>query len=799
MLSPADADIVRREQAVPGLRTLLDPDEFATMLRGALAIGELGKVRPIYARYRPGTSCLAAYKLRVGEESITVYAKALRRDALGALRKVVEGPKVPGKLGPGAMIWEDRAVAMLIFPNDGKLEVLPRLVDDDTKKHLLSELLPDRPDLWESIVEGIRYKPERRFLARLLVGARPGAALKVYNQTEYAIGANNTAAVQSRGPLRVARVLGRSDRHRVLVLEWMAGQRLSELLLQPEPSLQSVRLTGAALAELHAQRSAALPRLARDREAATLLTAGEVLGILLPNLAQRANGLARELAERLAAEPQLHRPIHGDFKGQQVLVGGDSVAIVDFDHAAAGDPSSDLGLFLAHLEKEALRGDMTRNRLETVKGALLEGYRQVAGDIPGRIELHTAARLLQIARRRYRHRRPDWPESSEILLDRVDVILKTIAGNVFRTPPGRQAKGDIPVADAFGVAYDPAMPFLAGALHPSEVESQLERHIPQLYSGKARLSLRAIRVTRYRPEQRCVIEYDLDLERSDATSETITLVGKARARGPDELTFSLVASLWSGSFGTYSQDGISVPEPLGVVPAFNMWLQRKVPGVTAAHLMAGPDGIALVRRIAEAAHKLHRAGVPSSRSHTMADELRILHERLPRMAQARPEWADRVERLLSLCDRLGGAIPEPKVAGIHRDFYPSNVIVDGPRLYVLDFDLYCNGDPGLDIGNFLGHMTEHALRVLGDPAALADREDALAERFIELSGEGVRASLNAYATLTLVRHVHLSTQFPERRRFTEGLLELSEQRLGAVKPQDGEVQGGSQSGAAGHQ
>jgi hypothetical protein len=87
------------------------------------------------------------------------------------------------------------------------------------------------------------------------------------------------------------------------------------------------------------------------------------------------------------------------------------------------------------------------------------------------------------------------------------------------------------------------------------------------------------------------------------------------------------------------------------------------------------------------------------------------------------------------------------------------------------------GDPALDVGNFIAHITEQSLRTLGNAAALQDREQALEDRFIELSGEAVRVAVRAYTTLTLVRHIYLSTQFPERAPFTDRLIELCEQRL----------------------
>lgn len=333
---------------------------------------------------------------------------------------------------------------------------------------------------------------------------------------------------------------------------------------------------------------------------------------------------------------------------------------------------------------------------------------------------------------------------------------------------------NIPVIDPFNIAADPKMPFVAGAIKPLNVQQQFTKCLSQRHS---KVNLCAIRVIRHKPGRRCLIEYDLEIENSDPSSQVITLIGKVRAKGTDISSYQLQQSLWSAGFSDDSEDGISVPEPIGVVPEFQMWLQRKVPGKIATQLLPEANGTNLAKRIAEASHKLHQAGIPPKRRHAMADELRILHERLPMVAQMYPQWTKRLERVLAECDRLGATTPEPQLRGIHRDFYPDQVIVDGQRLYLLDLDLYCEGDSGLDIGNFIGHITEQSLRALGSPDALVDREAALEERFVELSGEVTRAAVRSYTTLTLVRHIYISTQIAERRPFTEALLELCEQRL----------------------
>jgi aminoglycoside phosphotransferase (APT) family kinase protein len=331
--------------------------------------------------------------------------------------------------------------------------------------------------------------------------------------------------------------------------------------------------------------------------------------------------------------------------------------------------------------------------------------------------------------------------------------------------------------DPFGAHADARMPLLARALDPDEVERHVLPRFAGTPAGPGRIALRAIRTVRYKPGRRCLIEYEFETTRPGAPPEVVTLVAKARARGADAATFRLLQALRARGFDEASPDGVAVPEPVAVIPELGVWVQRKVHGPAATAVLAEPGGVALARRLAEAAHKLHHAGVAARRRHTMADELRILHQGLGSLAECRPKWGRRLGRLCSACDRLGAANPTRDACGIQRDFYPDHALLDGERLYLLDFDLYCTGDPALDVGNCIAHITEQSVRTHGDPRALADREAALEDRFIELTGEPARPAVRAYALLTLARHVYLSTQFADRRAFTAALLELCEHRF----------------------
>ena len=437
------------------------------------------------------------------------------------------------------------------------------------------------------------------------------------------------------------------------------------------------------------------------------------------------------------------------------------------------------------------------------RNSLVAALERLLGDANLRTRMGIAARLR--AEEKFSVRR-----QVDQLLALWETTLQAARPNQSQTEVRASASRRILVSDPFNSATDPALPTVAAALDPVRARAGLKRQLPRLAGEDGVLKLAAIRVIRHKPGKRCVIEYDVRRIIGGEKAAKVTLIGKIRARRSGNEGYRQQEMVWNAGFDANSADGISVPEPLGVLSEFKMWCQRKVAGEVATKLLAGPKGVAVVRRIAEAIHKLHQANLPTEKTHTMADELRILRECFAKTAAMRPEWTGRIAKLQLACEGLGARVPGPKACGIHRDFYSAQVIVERGlqpaaslkqpevssihrdndcargsgvndalpgRLWLLDFDLFCLGDPGLDVGNFIGHVTEQALREHGDASALDEVESAMEERFVDLSGEAVRPAVRAYTTLTLARHVYLSTQFPERQHTTESLLELCEQRL----------------------
>src|SRR2546425_987977 len=92
MLSLPDADLVRRDPALPGLGTVLDPARFVAALRAARPELEIEAVQVGYVHYKPGRECIVGYRLPRSERApepsepvtlpgtLDLYAVAQRRE-----------------------------------------------------------------------------------------------------------------------------------------------------------------------------------------------------------------------------------------------------------------------------------------------------------------------------------------------------------------------------------------------------------------------------------------------------------------------------------------------------------------------------------------------------------------------------------------------------------------------------------------------------------------------------------------------------------------------------------------------
>lgn len=315
---------------------------------------------------------------------------------------------------------------------------------------------------------------------------------------------------------------------------------------------------------------------------------------------------------------------------------------------------------------------------------------------------------------------------------------------------------------------DPAFPFL----------DALDDTVPAVLAACAGalapdLEPDGVRLVRHKRGRRCLVHYRFRAP----DGARVGIFGKARAKGLDTRAERTQRLLFERGLDMEAPDGVMVPETLGRSEPLKMWFQRAVPGETGTALFVPGADPTLARRAAEALVRLHRTDLGTTRRWTIEDEIGMLKTRLAEARDARPSLAAPIVFIGMLARTLAARLPVTTATGIHRDFYPDQLLFDGRRVAIVDLDLHARGDAALDAGNFLAHLTELALRRHGSPEALAPLEAAFTARFRELSPEIPAEAIAIHAALSLARHVSISIRIPERNHLTGRIAELALDRL----------------------
>src|SRR5438034_10734957 len=100
MLAPAELDFARRDQTVPGLAVVFDPEAFVAALQRAAPDADLRTAQITYARYKPQNYCRVAYRLDVAGAEVEVDVRACRPEDLPLWLGDRPPSSVSGPLGP---------------------------------------------------------------------------------------------------------------------------------------------------------------------------------------------------------------------------------------------------------------------------------------------------------------------------------------------------------------------------------------------------------------------------------------------------------------------------------------------------------------------------------------------------------------------------------------------------------------------------------------------------------------------------------------------------------------------------
>jgi hypothetical protein len=249
----------------------------------------------------------------------------------------------------------------------------------------------------------LRLVPRRRALFRYDVpdaAKRTRLFIKVYQPGHGPEARRNhklMAKATRKGQLgfRVPRLLTYSTRRRAMVMKRLRGVQLSALVPTADPDV--FRRVGEALAGLHQCGLEPEGRWSVDQELEALAAGVDDVKLALPVLKPEVEVILGELRRRRRAlRFDFAAPIHGNLFGDQILVDGDSIGIVDWDDLCLGDPLHDVGRLIAHCVLLWVRSHTPDDQRARYLEALLAGYagrtgREIARP---RLDWHVATALL---------------------------------------------------------------------------------------------------------------------------------------------------------------------------------------------------------------------------------------------------------------------------------------------------------------------------------------------------------------------------------------------------------------------
>jgi Ser/Thr protein kinase RdoA (MazF antagonist) len=746
-----------RDRVLTALPTALSASAMEQVLAAALgdAVG-LRACVPVYIRYKPETSCIVQYRLTAED------AETGRTHALGAHVKLFASDRAgrvwakgaAQQLAATAAEWSDdgprieRAAylpelgALLqVLPVDIALPALAFTATSAGRDHVLDRLLPASPRA-PGDIELVRYKPARK-------------ALLSYETADRALYVKLHASASAELLCRAAGMLAAADAPLVSPLGCIpslnllahveeTGMPLHELRGTREYEA-GVRAAGEALARLHAVAPPPdIPLHTTAHHAALVADSARTVAVLCPELgdtavalSERVIGLLGELAPAAAA-------LHGDFYDDQVLVRDGSATLLDLDGIRLGHPLVDVGNFLAHLTARDL-GDSART-------AFLEGY----GVEPGpALALMEAAAMLRLAVAPFRRLELDWPTGVK---ERLGLAVERLAGAASRARRAHERR------------LDPSLPQLALLRHPALVEPPISEALG------TRIRVDEVAIVRHKRGRRCTLRYSL---RDEESGEALRLYAKtfARERGPRVFrTLEALGEGWS------RPPEVAVPEPVAYLRPCKLLLQREVPGVAARSRFLAGDR-ALAARAADALAGLHRSDVRLDRLHSLEDELAIVSSRLERLGQA----GSRARRCLANLEAALGATRAWRKRPVHRDFYYDQLLVEGERLGILDFDDAKMSEPAVDVANFLAHLRLLAIEEPGRAELVEDAADAFRKRAHALDPELDSELTRLLESATLLRLAGIHELHAERLvEEAEALLQPG-RRATAPRPRRGEL------------
>lgn len=206
----------------------------------------------------------------------------------------------------------------------------------------------------------------------------------------------------------------------------------------------------------------------------------------------------------------------------------------------------------------------------------------------------------------------------------------------------------------------------------------------------------------------------------------------------------------------------AIPRPLFWLPEISAFAIERVNGETLANLLKTDKGTEAVKTAGGVLARFHRSDAPTGHELSSRQFDDSLKKAMAILSCCGDSIAHRVAAIHVELSRIMTGIKQGPPGLVHGDFHQGQLLYDGQRVWLLDFDRCHHGDRSTDVGNFLAQLS--LLRLRGQ---LSDEKE-MRTMFLD----GYRTS-GGY-------------DWPRgqlRYRYCLGLLELAAKEIRRLKPE----------------
>jgi hypothetical protein len=282
-----------------------------------------------------------------------------------------------------------------------------------------------------------------------------------------------------------------------------------------------------------------------------------------------------------------------------------------------------------------------------------------------------------------------------------------------------------------------------------------------------------VELVSYRRRQRCVLRYTVagrDVG-SDGVRRLVAY-GKVSAVGSETPKGMIIEALRRRILERGAGHAFAVPQSLGWRPELQLLLLEALPGeaqiapALKARLRGEPPPGALrleemVATCGRVAAALHGSGLTIGPARTLDDELAGLQREIAIVRPFGRDFGDRAQARLEQMAALAEQSERLRPCLSHGDFKHEQLLFDGARSGLIDFDAISQAEPALDLGNFLAHLRVDAEKIQRQASVSSPLGEELAEQFLRAYGSApggrledeprLRARIALYEAIALLR------------------------------------------------